>query len=140
MQPAAKQGSRAPLNEIEEVVQCIPQGESGRSYRFISFQLQLELAPTNPVSYIPRFASKLGLSPRVQRRAVEILQLAFKAGLTFGKGPHGNVRLPRCTISSIQEGSGARRRRWPKSPRSPKVTVRNRYKEFEKKLGLQVDV
>lgn len=133
-----KAGIPRTLNEIEEVSH-VSRKEIGRSYRFISFQLQLELAPTNPVSYIPRFASKLGLSPKVQRKAVEILQMAFKAGLTSGKGPMGTSAAA-LYIASIQEGERRTQKEVAEVAKVTEVTVRNRYKEFEKKLGLQVDV
>ncbi len=133
-----KAGIPRTLNEIEEVSH-VSRKEIGRSYRFISFQLRLELAPTNPVSYLPRFSSKLGLSPKVQRRAIEILQMAFKSGLTSGKGPMGTSAAA-LYIASIQEGERRTQKEVAEVAKVTEVTVRNRYKEFEKKLGLQVDV
>jgi len=91
------------------------------------------------IGYLPRFSSKLGLSPKVQRRAIEILQMAFKSGLTSGKGPMGTSAAA-LYIASIQEGERRTQKEVAEVAKVTEVTVRNRYKEFEKKLGLQVDV
>jgi len=43
-------------------------------------------------------------------------------------------------IASIQEGERRTQKEVAEVAKVTEVTVRNRYKEFEKKLGLEVDV
>src|SRR5512137_2653206 len=61
--------------------------EIGRTYRFITRKLTLNVAPSNPNDYIARFASVLHLSPKTQNDALKILQKAETSELTSGRGP-----------------------------------------------------
>jgi transcription initiation factor TFIIB len=57
------------LDEIAEVSR-VDRKEIGRTYRFISRELNIRLAPTNPVDYVPRFASELKLPGEVESKAI----------------------------------------------------------------------
>ncbi|MCE7698991.1 MAG: transcription initiation factor IIB, partial [Methanobacterium paludis] len=52
------------LDEIAEVSR-VTKKEVGRTYRFLTRELNIKLPPTSPVDYVPRFASELGLSGEV---------------------------------------------------------------------------
>src|SRR3990172_12134681 len=54
----------------------IEKKEIGRTYRFITRELSINILPSNPADYIPRFASALTLTAETQSRAVEILEQA----------------------------------------------------------------
>ncbi|KYK31969.1 MAG: transcription initiation factor IIB [Theionarchaea archaeon] len=126
------------LDEIAEYAR-VEKKEIGRSYRYIMRELGIRLPPTNPLDYIPRFASELGVSPEVQRRAVEILKQAMEVGLTSGKGPMGAAAAA-LYISSIEHDQRKTQREVSEIAKVTEVTVRNRYKDFQEKLGLEVDV
>ncbi|MHC1605255.1 MAG: transcription initiation factor IIB [Candidatus Methanofastidiosia archaeon] len=113
--------------------------EIGRSYRFIIKELSIKLNPTNPIDYIPRFASQLGLSSDVQNRAVEIIGKAVKIGLTSGRGPMG-VAAAALYIASIEKGERRTQRDVSEVAKVTEVTVRNRYKELQERLEISIDV
>ena len=63
------------LDELAEA-SGIDKKEIGRTYRFVTRELGIRILPSNPVDYIPRFASALRLSAEAQSKAVEILEMA----------------------------------------------------------------
>jgi len=126
------------LDEIAE--HCvIDKKEIGRSYRYIMRELGIKLLPTSPSEYIPRFSSVLKLSPKVQTRAMEILEEAIQLGLTSGKGPMGAAAAA-LYIASIQENERRTQRDVSEAAKVTEVTVRNRYKEFQERLNLEIEI
>ena len=59
-----KEGIPRSLEEIAEVSR-VERKEIGRTYRYISQELGLEMRPVDPTKYVPRFCSELGLSKEV---------------------------------------------------------------------------
>jgi transcription initiation factor TFIIB len=116
------------LDEVANVSR-IDEMEFKRTYRYIVRELGLEVQPADPVQYVPRFASELGLSDAVERRARELLQQAQDAGITSGKSPVGlaaaavyaaslltNEKVTQSAVSEVTDVS--------------EVTIRNRYQEM----------
>ncbi|MEE6211442.1 transcription initiation factor IIB [Salarchaeum sp. III] len=116
---------------IDEVatVSRIDEMEFKRTYRYIVRELSLEVAPADPASYVPRFASELDLSDEVERRARELLTNAQEQGVTSGKSPVGlaaaaiyaasllvNQKVTQSEVSDVTDVS--------------EVTIRNRYQEL----------
>ncbi|MGB9986296.1 transcription initiation factor IIB [Salarchaeum japonicum] len=116
---------------IDEVatVSRIDEMEFKRTYRYIVRELSLEVAPADPASYVPRFASELDLSDEVERRARELLSNAQEQGVTSGKSPVGlaaaaiyaasllvNQKVTQSEVSAVTDVS--------------EVTIRNRYQEL----------
>ncbi|MCD2199256.1 transcription initiation factor IIB [Halobacterium sp. KA-4] len=116
---------------IDEVanVSRIDAMEFKRTYRYIVRELGLEVAPADPASYVPRFASELDLPDEVERRARELLDNAKEDGVTSGKSPVGlaaaaiyasslltNHKVTQSEVSEVTDVS--------------EVTIRNRYQEL----------
>ncbi len=109
----------------------------GRAYRHLTKELNLNLKPTTPTSYIPQFCSKLNLDKAVARKAEEIVQEATELGIISGKGPTGVAAAAIYIAASLM-----------KQPRTQKeiadvagvteVTIRNRYKEISQALNIEV--
>ncbi|WP_254830372.1 transcription initiation factor IIB [Haloglomus salinum] len=126
---AARQaGVPRSLDEIS-VVSRVDRMELTRTYRYIVRELNLEIAPADPESYIPRFASDLDLSDEVERRARDLVEDGREAGLLSGKSPVGlaaaavyaaallcNEKVTQSEVSEVASIS--------------EVTIRNRYKEL----------
>ncbi len=121
-------GNPRSLDEIS-VVSRVEKMELTRTYRYIVRQLNLEIQPADPKSYVPRFASDLELSDEAERRARELLDDAREAGLLSGKSPVGlaaaaiyaaalltNEKVTQSEVSEVANIS--------------EVTIRNRYKEI----------
>ena len=126
------------LDELSEA-SGIERKEIGRTYRFVTRELQVKILPSNPADYIPRFASALGLSPKSQSRAVEILERAHKAGLTSGRGPTG-IAAASLYVSALLHGERRTQREVADVARVTEVTIRNRYKELLDELKLEKEL
>ncbi|MCD2199127.1 transcription initiation factor IIB [Halobacterium sp. KA-4] len=126
---AARQaGAPRSLDEVANVSR-VERDEIARTYRYVARELGLEVAPTDPASYVPRFCSELGLSDAVERRARDLLESAEKEGLYSGKSPVGlaaaavyaasllvDERITQSQVSDVANVS--------------EVTIRNRYHEI----------
>jgi len=126
---AARQaGIPRSLDEIERVSR-VDRMELTRTYRYIIRELNLEVKPADPESYIPRFVSDLELPDEVERRARELVEAARGDGILSGKSPVGlaaaavyaaallcNEKVTQNQVSEVADIS--------------EVTIRNRYKEL----------
>ncbi|ADJ15239.1 Transcription factor TFIIB cyclin-related protein [Halalkalicoccus jeotgali B3] len=126
---AARQaGTPRSLDEIVQVSR-IDRMELTRTYRYVIRELDLEVQPADPESYVPRFASDLELSDEAEHRARELLSNAKQSGIHSGKSPVGlaaaavyaaalltNEKVTQAEVSEVANIS--------------EVTIRNRYKEL----------
>ena len=126
---AARQaGTPRSLDEIATVSR-VEKMELTRTYRYIIRELNLEIQPADPKSYVPRFASDLDLSEESERRARQLLDAAKEQGVISGKSPVGlaaaavyaaslltNEKVTQSEVSEVADIS--------------EVTIRNRYKEL----------
>ena len=124
------------LDEIAEVSR-VSKKEVGRTYRFLTRELNIKLPPTSPVDYVPRFASELNLSGEVQSKAIEIIEKAKEKGLTSGRGPTG-VAAAALYIASVLLGERKTQRDVSDIAGVTEVTIRNRYKELTEQLDMGV--
>lgn len=126
------------LDEMGEA-SGIEKKEIGRTYRFVTRELGINILPSNPADYIPRFASALNLSADTQTRAMEILEQARDIELTSGRGPTG-IAAAALYVSSLIHGEKRTQREVADVAGVTEVTIRNRYKELIKKLKLSKEV
>ncbi|ENN95712.1 transcription initiation factor IIB [Methanocaldococcus villosus KIN24-T80] len=124
------------LDEIAEVSR-VDRKEIGRTYRFLARELGIKLTPTNPIDYVPRFASELGLPGEVESKAIQILKKAAEKGLTSGRGPTG-VAAAAIYIASVLLGCRKTQREVAEVAGVTEVTIRNRYKELTEHLDIDV--
>ena len=126
---AARQaGVPRSLDEITDVSR-VEKSEIARTYRYVVRELGLEVKPADPESYVPRFASELGLSEEAEARARKLLRSAKEQGVHSGKSPVGlaaaavyaaalltNEKTTQAAVSEVADIS--------------EVTIRNRYHEL----------
>jgi transcription initiation factor TFIIB len=126
---AARQaGVPRSLDEIADVSR-VEKSEIARTYRYVVRELGLEVKPADPESYVPRFASALGLSDEAENRARSLLRNAKEQGVHSGKSPVGlaaaavyaaalltNEKTTQAAVSEVADIS--------------EVTIRNRYHEL----------
>ena len=124
------------LDEISNTAR-ISRKEIGRTYRYISRELELKLMPTSPQDYIPRFCSALKLSADVQAKTLEIIQEATRRELTSGRGPTG-IAAASIYIASVLCGERRTQREVAETAGVTEVTIRNRYKELAEKLDINI--
>ncbi len=126
------------LDELSEA-SGIDKKEVGRTYRFVTRELGIRILPSNPVDYIPRFASALKLNAETQSKAVEILEMAEKAELTSGRGPTG-IAAASLYVAALINDEKRTQREVADVAGVTEVTIRNRYKELLDKLNLKEKV
>lgn len=126
---------------LDEIAQCtrVNKKELGRCYRLILRELHISIPIASPVDFISRFSEELKISGKTQQRAIEILNQAKEFGITAGKDPTG-LAAAALYISSITEGERRTQREIAEIARITEVTVRNRYKEIVRVLGIKIAV
>ncbi len=107
----------------------------GKNYRFLNRKLGLKLPLISPNDYVPRFASKLGLSSEVEVKSFEIIDLAAESGLTSGKDP-ASITAASLYWASILVGERRTQTEIAKTLGVTEVTIRNRFKELSNSLNL----
>ncbi|MHC1595330.1 MAG: transcription initiation factor IIB [Candidatus Syntropharchaeales archaeon] len=124
------------LEEVGEVSR-VKQKEIGRTYRFLSRELDFKLQPSSPVEFVSRFCSRLDLKEDVRTKAVEIVDRAEAQDLTVGKGPISiaaaaiYIAARMCGITRTQKEVAA-------ATGVTEVTIRNRYKDMVEALGIDL--
>ncbi len=124
------------LDEISEVSRVDKQ-EVARTYRYIARQLDLEIGPTNPAEFVPRFASELGLSEEVQQKAIDIIDETAEKGLLSGKSPTGYAAAA-IYLASILCNDKRTQKEVADAANVTEVTIRNRYHEQAEAIGAGV--
>jgi len=122
------------LNEIAEIAR-VDKKEIGRSFRFISNELNMNLNPTIASDFLTRFISELGLSTKCQKIAKKIIKMAQDRGLTSGRGPTG-VCAAAIYASTLITKEKRTQRRIARISQVTEVTVRNRFSELVEYLNL----
>ncbi|MFX1413356.1 MAG: transcription initiation factor IIB [Promethearchaeota archaeon] len=126
------------LNEIAEVAR-VDKKEIGRSFRFISNELILNLNPTKPLDFLTRFISELKLTQDCQKVAKKIIKIAEAYGLTSGRGPTG-VCAAAIYAASILTKERRTQRKIANISQVTEVTVRNRFSELIENLDLGISI
>jgi transcription initiation factor TFIIB len=126
---AARQaGTPRSLDELA-LVSRVDKMELTRTYRYIIRELGLEIQPADPVQYVPRFASELGVSDEAERRARELLENARASGLHSGKSPVG-LAAAAVYAASLLTNEKVTQNAVGEVANVSEVTIRNRYKEL----------
>jgi transcription initiation factor TFIIB len=131
-----QEGIPRTLEEVTEVAR-IDQKEIGRTYRYVAQELSLEIQPTNPKEYLPRFASDLDLSEETIAKAREIIDTSAEQGLLSGKSPSGFAAAA-IYAASLLCNEKKTQREVADVANVTEVTIRNRYQEQIEAMGFGV--
>ncbi|SDF77587.1 transcription initiation factor IIB [Halorientalis regularis] len=127
---AAARQANTPRSIDEMItVSRVGEMEMTRTYRYIVRELNLEIQPADPESYVPRFASDLDLSDETERRARELLDSARETGLLSGKSPVG-LAAAAVYAASLLTNEKVTQSEVSEVASISEVTIRNRYKEL----------
>ncbi len=118
-------------------VSRVERREIGRTYRYISQELELALEPVDPKSYLPQLASELDASDEIQQEAVRIVEKTTELGLHSGKSPSGYAAAALYAASRIV-GPKLTQRAVANVADVTVVTIRNRYQEQMDELDVSV--
>ena len=133
-----EEGAPRTLDEISKA-SGINKKDIGKTYRYIARKLRIRILPAKAQDYVPRFGSLLGLSEKVQVKAVKILNEAGSFDVTSGKGPIG-VAAAALYIAAVLNGEKKTQREVADIIGVTEVTIRNRYKEMVESLGIKDQV
>ena len=122
-----KDGIPRSLEEVTAVSR-VDQREIGRTYRYIADELDINLEPTNPRQFVPRFCSELDVSTTVESKAIEIIDETTEEGLHSGKSPTGYAAAAIYAAGLLCEET-IPQRAVADTAQTTVVTVRNRYRE-----------
>ena len=105
-------------------------------YRLLSKELKIKIKPIDPTDYIYRFANLLHLKQETLELALQLLKQAQQKKLVAGRSATGiaaailyiasELNKEKKTQKEIAEVAGV-----------TEVTIRNRYRELVKELGLE---
>ena len=122
------------LNEIAKQF-VIQRKELARAYRILFRELGFTVSVVDPIKSIGKIASKINISEKTVRKAIQILDVAQDAGIVSGKNPEimaATAIYAACVITGelksqvvIAEAAG-----------TSTVSIRNRIHEFKIKLDL----
>ncbi|WP_276256486.1 transcription initiation factor IIB [Halomontanus rarus] len=122
------------LDEVSTVSR-VERMEIGRTYRYISKELTLEMEPVDPKKYVPRFCSELDLSEEVQAKANEIIDTTAEQGMLSGKSPTGYAAAA-IYASALLCNEKKTQNEVADVAQVTEVTIRNRYQEQINAMGI----
>ena len=112
--------------------------EIGRTYRALCKALKIHVPPTLPTEYVPRFCTDLHLQVAVQSRAMTLLEGTQSNEAMAGRGPTG-IAAASIYLAGILENNRRTQREVADVAGVTEVTIRNRFKEMCRVLGLNPD-
>lgn len=124
------------IDEISEAA-GVEKKSLGRTYKFLSKNLRLDLPPAKPQDYVQRYCTKLNLNEDVWNSALDILQNATDQGLLSGLGPAG-VAAAAVYIASQKCNDPKSQREVSEAVGISEVTLRSRLKELKEGLGIEI--
>ena len=127
-----------PLDEIV-LETSVNRKQVGFAVRLIVSRVDIDVPLPSAKDLIPRLSSDLLLEGRTVRKATEIINQAKESYVTIGKGP-GGIAGAALYIAGILEDDRRTQREIAEVSRVTEVTIRNRYKELVRILGITINV
>ena len=110
----------------------------GQSVRLIVSRTNVNVPLPSAKDLIPRLSSDLVLEGRTVKKATEIITKAKEKYITMGKDP-GGIAGAALYIAGILENDRRTQREIANVSRVTEVTIRNRYKELVRVLGITIN-
>lgn len=132
-----KQNVPRTLDEIETATR-VGKKDIIKTSKLLAGKLGMKLTPTSPLEYVGRFCDKLNLRRHVEERANEIIKEALEKDITSGRGPTG-IAASAIYIAAILCGDRKTQKDVSEATGVTEVTLRVRYKEIARKLGIKVE-
>jgi len=109
-----------------------------RAYKTLKASLRVRIAPVDPSVYVGRYVSLLGLDSEVERTCLDLLSRAAARELTHGKTPTG-IAASALYVSCRLCNQTRTQREIAEISGVTEVTIRNRYKELCRDLGVVLE-
>ncbi|RLE85230.1 MAG: transcription initiation factor IIB [Thermoprotei archaeon] len=126
---------------LDEIAKYTRSGRKdvARCYRLLVREASISVPLPNPVDFVPRIGESLKLNALTIRKAMDIIRKAQEMGLTAGKDPAG-LAAAAVYVAAMMQGEVRTQKEVARAAQVTEVTVRNRYKELVKKLGINLPV
>ena len=111
----------------------------GFAVRLVVSRVNINVPLPSAKDLIPRLSADLMLKGRTVRKAAEIIKQAKERYVTIGKAP-GGIAGAALYIAGILEEDRRTQREIAQASRVTEVTIRNRYKELVRVLGITMDI
>jgi len=108
-----------------------------RCYRLLLRELEMQMPISEPISYVSKIGSKVGITEKTQRHAIDLLQEATRRKIVAGKDPMG-LAAAALYIACVLEDERKTQKEIAEAAGVTEVTVRNRYKSLKESLKLNV--
>lgn len=105
-----------------------------RDYRILLREMDLSMPVADAAKNVTRIASRVGMSEKVARKAVEIVRLTEQREISAGKAPMG-LAASALYLAGVLEGEVKTQKEIAEAAEVTEVTVRNRYKGLRADLG-----
>lgn len=109
----------------------------GKSYKLLIRELKLKTMPTNPMDYLVRYASNLGIANKTQTTATKLIKEYTSIGKTSGKNPTSLAAVV-LYIASLQTGEKITQKRISEAAGITETTLRNRCTEMLDALKIKL--
>jgi transcription initiation factor TFIIB len=104
-----------------------------RDYRILLREMDLSMPVADATRNVARIASKVGMSEKTVRRAIEIVRVTEEKEISAGKAPMG-LAASALYLAGLLEGEPRTQKEIAEAASVTEVTVRNRYKGLRTEL------
>ena len=118
-----------------EAASNIKRKDIARCYRLLIKELDLRMPVPNPIQCVARIASRIGISERTKRYAVQALQVAQDKEVSAGKDPMG-LAAAALYLACVKYEEKLTQKDIAVAASVTEVTIRNRYKGLRDSLDL----
>ena len=108
-----------------------------RDYRILLKEMDLTMPVADAARNVNLIASRVGLSEKVARKAIEIVRITEQREISAGKSPMG-LAAASLYLAGVIEGEVKTQKEIAEAAGVTEVTVRNRYKGLRADLGQQL--
>jgi transcription initiation factor TFIIB len=129
-------GTPRTLNEVARQIN-IKRKDVSRCYRLLLNELDLKMPVLDPIKCMSRISSQAGLSEKVKRHALTILEKASELEITAGKDPMG-LAAAALYLSCVINKEDTTQKAIALAAGVTEVTIRNRYKGLRELLDIKV--
>jgi transcription initiation factor TFIIB len=108
-----------------------------RDYRILVKEMDLSMPVADAAKNVHRIGSKVGMSERTIRRAIDIVRMTEQREISAGKAPMG-LAASSLYLAGLLEGEVKTQKEIAQAASVTEVTVRNRYKGLRADLGKEL--
>ena len=105
-----------------------------RDYRMLLREMDISMPVADAARNVTRVASKVGMSEKVARKAMEVIRMIEEMEISAGKMPMG-LAASSLYFAGVLEGEKRTQKEIAEAAEVTEVTVRNRYKWLNEVLG-----